>query len=80
MISSADPSGSVITPERFSTVTPGKFPIFCLSPVSWLKREDFPEFGFPTNATFCRLGMVINLQLKWSLLLPDEVIAHTLTH
>jgi hypothetical protein len=37
-------------PVFLSTVTPGKLPVFCLNPVNWLKREDFPVLGFPTSA------------------------------
>ena len=38
-------------PVCFSTVTPGKFPVFWFSPVSALNNVDFPLFGLPTSAT-----------------------------
>ena len=38
-------------PVCFSTVTPGKFPVFWFNPVSALNSVDFPLLGLPTSAT-----------------------------
>ena len=37
-------------PAFFSTVTPGKLPTFCRSPVRALKRVVLPQLGVPTKA------------------------------
>ena len=37
-------------PVFLSTVTPGKLPTCCFSPVSILNKELLPLLGFPTNA------------------------------
>src|SRR5690606_39465578 len=51
MISVVVPSGNVVKPIRFSTVTPGKFPIFCFSPRS---EEHTSELQSRENLV-CRL-------------------------
>lgn len=44
-------------PLFFSTVVPGKLLIFCLRPVSKLKRVDFPQLGFPISAMNLAMGV-----------------------
>ena len=70
-IASRLPPGNRRRPSLTSTVTPGKFPVFCRNPVNWLKMVDFPLLGFPTSAMFRNFSPAsLILPIKYWLLLP----------
>ena len=49
---SPDCPASLKVPDFFSTVTPGKLPVFWRKPVNALNNVDLPALGLPTSATF----------------------------
>ena len=59
---------SVSLPMRFSTVTPGKFAVFCRRPVSLLKTVLLPELGLPTSAIVTSLAIVRRSSGMWTVL------------